>query len=198
MNYADPDFIIFGGTFDPPHLGHLQCVKSALQRFPKSEIVIMPAALAPVIMEKTKNQYSFAHRLDLCEKMFGSLDPIRVSVSDLENKLARPNYSINTLEALQELHPEKNIGFLMGLDQFKNLKHWKDYHRLLLRFSIVVARRHEKIEQNIQDDSYQLWIEKFVSGCGLDIAKIKGLFYLNDVNSPESSSEIRQNLQRIS
>ena len=197
MTFSLPDIIVFGGTFDPPHSGHLECLQSALKRFPQSEFLIMPAALAPVIGTKTPSQFPFAERLRLCQNMFGQLKSLRVKVSDFELDRPQPNYTFNTLQALQENFPGKTIGFLMGLDQFKNLDRWKNYRELLLQFALIVARRNEVVEEKIQSDRYQDWMEKFIEKCGCDIREIKGLYYLNDVNSPESSSEIRQNLQRI-
>ena len=193
MNVVQPQMIIFGGTFDPPHDGHVQCVKSALKRFPKSRIVVMPAAVAPLREEKTKNQYPFEERLTLCQDKFSQLDTQRIAVSDFERTQPQPNYTYNTLQAWQKIYPEQEVAFLMGLDQFKNLDRWKDYQKLLRQFLLIVARRHEIIEENIQSHTYQQWIENFIVKCGLKISEIKGLIYLNDVNSPESSSEIRKN-----
>ena len=138
----EPTLIAFGGSFDPPHVGHVGCVQQAMRRFPQAQVRILPAAAPPTINGRLKTvASSFDHRLAMAQLAFSPLGP-RVQVSTLELDLPRPNYTVNTLRYLSSQYPHERLGFLLGQDQWSALPKWHEPMQILqLADLIVVARR---------------------------------------------------------
>jgi len=108
-----PDIIFFGGTFDPPHEGHRGCVRLALERFTDATILIVPA-LSPASTFKLAKEPStkYETRVTLCTLAFSDLSQ-QIEISRIEERLPTPNYSIRTIQALEESYPGKNIGVIL-------------------------------------------------------------------------------------
>lgn len=112
----------FGGTFDPPHLGHLRLAKSVLRHRLADHILFIPALTPP---HKPGNSYSsYQQRLQMTRLMTKSIPGI--SVSEIENT-GHPHeksYTIQTLEKLHALHPHTQIVLLIGADSLQQLHTW--------------------------------------------------------------------------
>ncbi|MFQ5742961.1 MAG: nicotinate-nucleotide adenylyltransferase [Acidobacteriota bacterium] len=129
---------IFGGTFDPPHLGHLILAEEIREDFRLQEVYFMPCHEPPhksrIDLTEAKHRFAMVVAATLHNPDFIA-SPIEVS---------RPgkSYSIDTLRALrQELGPETEMLFVSGLDSFLEIETWKDFEDLLnLCHTIVVSR----------------------------------------------------------
>ena len=140
-NLPLPHLIIYGGTFDPPHDGHLLCTKLAAARFPQAEVLVCPSyapLLDPTIMLKKTTMLDFNTRLQLARAIFQGE---RLSVSDLEAHLPQPTATINTLQFLQKKRPKKRLALLIGQDQFASLHTWVQAQDIVACCDIIVARR---------------------------------------------------------
>lgn len=140
-NTAHPDRIVFGGSFDPPHLGHVETIRLVQERFPESRIMILPAATPARAQGDTKPgpTASFTQRLAMCRLAFaGSPD---VTVSDLEGRLPSPNYTVRTLTHLHEEAPEERLGWIMGADQLRAFSRWHEPRRILSLAHLIVLPR---------------------------------------------------------
>ncbi len=140
-----PFLIIFGGSFDPPHRGHLRCLELALGRFPQARIFVMPALVPGAVagLEKQPGA-SFADRLRMCELMRAELPAKlmpQVLVSDLEESLPVPNRTLATLEALARLYPATELALLLGEDQRANFHLWHKPKEILARCSLLLVGR---------------------------------------------------------
>lgn len=139
MKCVEPVDIIFGGTFDPPHLGHRDLLASALQRFKSAHFFVCPAAEPPsTINDKKTTKASFADRLAMCRLNFPESE--RVTVSDFENGLPSPNYTVESLRAwVKQSH--RSVAILIGADQMMKFGHWREPAEILKLASLVVSPR---------------------------------------------------------
>lgn len=138
-----PDLIIYGGAFDPPHLGHLGCVKAALQRFPNASLWIVPgAAPAGIQLTHKQTQATYEQRVAMCGLNFAeSISSGRATISHIEADLPKPNYTVQTLRALREQFPKKKLGFMVGSDQLRNFHLWHHPELILEMASMIVVQR---------------------------------------------------------
>ena len=128
---------LFGGSFDPPHLGHVEIVKKAFENLDIDKLIIMPNYLNPL-----KNSFSAPPKLRLkwLKKIFENLT--NVEVSDFEISKNRPVYSIETIEAFKPDY------FIIGSDNLKTLHKWHKIDELLKKVEFVIANR-QKVDKNL-------------------------------------------------
>ncbi len=129
------DIAIFGGSFNPPHLGHVKIVDSLQKDFKFKKIIIVPAGIPS---HKKALEFSAKERLTMLKNIFGKL------VSDVEVKQKKKNYTVDTLEFFQKKYPKRTLWFVMGLDSFADFLTWKDYERILQLSSLLVFDRKGK------------------------------------------------------
>lgn len=138
---SSPDLLIFGGAFDPPHAAHLAAAAAALRAFPKAKLWFVPG-VAPATATGGGKQpiASFADRIAMCRLLCASIGP-RALVSDIEGTLPTPNYTITTLKAIAERHPEERLGLLIGQDQVAAFAKWRAPGAILKLASLVILAR---------------------------------------------------------
>jgi nicotinate-nucleotide adenylyltransferase len=130
---------LFGGSFDPPHHGHIAIATAAADVFDLDKVFFAPVGRQPLKPEGVPA--SFADRLAMVELACG-VDP-RFDVSDLDAPKSdgSPNYTVQTLATLQEAMPDTRLFNLVGADSFLDLRRWHEPERLLdLAEWIVVSR----------------------------------------------------------
>jgi nicotinate-nucleotide adenylyltransferase len=115
---------VYGGSFDPPHLGHVMVPTHLLLNDPTiDEIVIMPC-----FQQTGKNLAPFKDRHHMCEVAFGWLP--RTQVSDLEYRLGGESLTLRTMRALKTEHPNWNLRFVVGSDLLDSMPSWDGYEEL--------------------------------------------------------------------
>jgi len=130
---------LFGGTFDPPHRGHLAIATAAADAFHLDEVLFAPAGRQPLKPDGTSAP--FCDRVAMLS--LACLPDTRFAVSTLDAPHAdgTPNYTVQTLTALHQLLPHDTLFNLVGADSFLDLPHWRDPIQLLeLAEWIVVSR----------------------------------------------------------
>lgn len=128
---------IFGGAFDPVHLGHVRVAESFLDSNLFDRLLILPTPVSP--HKETENQSSFEHRFEMLKLAFESHD--RVIISDLEAHLPKPSYTLQTIEYLQDENPDKTYFLCIGEDNLESFHKWWKYEEILKKVTIIVARR---------------------------------------------------------
>jgi nicotinate-nucleotide adenylyltransferase len=128
---------IFGGSFDPVHLGHIEIVKKALKNFDIDKIIIMPNFLNPL-----KHSFSAppTFRLKWLKEAFKNVK--NVEISDFEISKNRPVYSIETINKFKPDY------FIIGSDNLKSLHKWKNIDEILKKTEFIVAKRGD-IDKNL-------------------------------------------------
>lgn len=118
---------VFGGSFDPVHMGHLVVAQDAAERLELSEVVFIPAAIPP--HKQHLQQVDAKHRLNMLNLAVES--DIRFSVSDIELQRGGVSYSIDTVTQLQALRPDAQLFLIVGSDTLVDLHNWYKIDELL-------------------------------------------------------------------
>ena len=130
-------FGIFGGSFDPVHLGHVALVKDLMQKASLDHVFIVPAQISPF---KHKTQASPSDRLIMTKLAFRSVP--NIEVSDIELKRPGPSYTIDTVRQLKSEDRERGDWYLlMGADSLHGFSKWKEFEALLQEIDLLVGRR---------------------------------------------------------
>lgn len=127
---------ILGGTFDPPHLGHLALARSAIESLELDEVLFVPAHRNP--LKRGKRQASARDRLEMVRQLIQN-EP-KMSVSDIEIARGGPSFTVETLEELQYVRPG-DYWLLMGSDSALGFASWKQPARILRLCRIGLAIR---------------------------------------------------------
>ena len=129
---------LFGGTFNPVHLGHLRAAVEVKESFKLDKVFLIPAALPPHKMPG--EVAAAADRLQMLDRAIG--DATGLAVSDIELKRAGPSYTIDTVEHFKNSLPvNSRIFLIMGLDAFLEFDTWKSYKELLAQIPLIVIPR---------------------------------------------------------
>lgn len=126
---------VLGGTFDPPHVGHAIVAQDVVEGLELDRLLVVPAPDPP----HRSFELAARTRLDLVRRLFDGAP--RIEVSDLEYRREGPSYTVRTLEALRERHPDAELFLVIGADQFAVLDTWHEYGRLPRLARIAVMHR---------------------------------------------------------
>ena len=162
---------IYGGSFNPMHIGHEKIVDYVLDNLNIDKIIIIPVGIPS---HRENNLEQSDTRLKICKEIFKGNK--KIEVSDIEIKSEGKSYTYDTLLKLMDLYGENNEFFeIIGEDSLKSLKTWKNYEELLKICKFIVFRR--KDDKNIQID------EEFLNN--------KNIIILENEYYNISSTEIR-------
>ncbi|HTX19404.1 MAG TPA: nicotinate-nucleotide adenylyltransferase [Bacteroidota bacterium] len=128
---------IFGGTFNPPHLGHLIVARHVARRLSLERVFFVPSFISPH-KRKGEDQLS-KHRLTMV-KLAVAGDPL-FEVWEGEMKRKGPSYTYRTLEEFAKRFPKTHLFFLIGADNFPDFRRWMLPDRILELATLVVMSR---------------------------------------------------------
>ena len=135
---------IYGGTFNPPHLGHIQAAKAAVQAMDLTRLLLIPDNIAPH-KELPPGSPAPEQRLEMLR--LATQDAPELEVSDLELRREGVSYTFETVLALSEQYPEAQLFLLMGTDMFVSFDTWKNTDIILSHAALGVLCRGDKGEQ---------------------------------------------------
>jgi nicotinate-nucleotide adenylyltransferase len=138
---------ILGGTFNPPHLGHLVMAQEALVRLALDRVVLMPVHAPPHKPLAAEDDPGPDERLALCRLAAGDDD--RLEVSDLEARRPGPSFTVDTLRELHDRDPEHDLTFIVGGDMAESLPRWREPEAVLALARLAVAERAELRREQI-------------------------------------------------
>jgi len=129
---------IFGGTFNPPHIGHVQAVKTAAEQNNIDFLIIIPAGIPPhkILPDSTPDSEK---RYIMTKNAFSLLK--NTKISDLEIYSKENNYTIDSVEKIQKEYPNAETLLLVGTDMYNSIDTWKDSERLLKKVTPVLLPR---------------------------------------------------------
>jgi nicotinate-nucleotide adenylyltransferase len=171
---------IFGGTFNPVHIGHLRAALEVKEGFGLDEVVLIPAALPPhKVSGEVADAADRLHMLNLALEDNSSL-----KISDVEIMRAGPSYTIDTVQHFQRALPDHSqIYLIMGMDAFLEFDSWKSYEELLSKIPFIIISRPKS--GIFSDDSGRKDIENYL------ISKISTDFNFNESDSCFRSDKLQ-------
>jgi nicotinate-nucleotide adenylyltransferase len=131
---------VLGGSFNPPHLGHLALARHAREELALDRVLLMPARRSPgKPAEEEPNPARPGHRLEMCRLAVAGAEGVEVCALELER--AGPSYTVDTLRALHAAHPDIAISFILGADVARTLPAWRESGELSALADFAVALR---------------------------------------------------------
>lgn len=130
----------FGGSFDPPHCGHIGVARLAANRLGLERVLFAPVGVQP--LKRDRPQARFADRVAMTALAIAGEPGFELSLIDAPRADGRPNYTMDTIRTLREKVPQSaSIYCLMGADSFLTIGKWHRAAELLLSSDFVVASR---------------------------------------------------------
>jgi nicotinate-nucleotide adenylyltransferase len=205
----------FGGSFDPPHLGHIAVAEAAQNALKLDRILFAPVGLQP--LKPAGSQASFEDRVAMTKLAIHSHPGFEITLADAPAlRSTQPNYTFDTLIALRRQFPSDSDWFLLlGADSFGTLHHW---HRAVdipfLADLIVAARPHQDLDPidlaepssllpggltlNREASRQSNLIHYKISGRPDNAEKQANLYILPDLNYEVSATELRNQIYKHS
>ena len=128
---------LLGGTFNPPHVGHLICAQDACAQLGLDRVLLVPVHTPP--HKEAVADPGVEHRVALCEAAVG--DDERLGVSRVEADVPGPSYTVDTLKRLHDARPEDHLTFIVGGDMAHSLPRWREPEAILALAELGVAAR---------------------------------------------------------
>ena len=169
---------IYGGSFNPPHLGHVAAVKAAQQKLMLDEVRLIPAAMPPHKRLAARSP-SPEERFELCRLAFDGIPG--VTVSDLELKREGKSYTVDTVRALRAAEPEAELYLLIGTDMAATFEEWYCFEEILSSVTLAITAR--------EDDELEIVLrhaQHLIEDCGAKAIVIQ------TPPLPVSSTQIRR------
>ena len=128
--------ILFGGTFDPPHMGHVALLRAAIETVRPDIVLVMPTGTPP---HKGGRHADARVRMAMCRCFLPLFE--RTVISDDEIARGGKSYTVDTVRRLRERMPGVKIYLPLGSDMFATFRKWRDYRELLRSATLVVHSR---------------------------------------------------------
>jgi nicotinate-nucleotide adenylyltransferase len=128
---------ILGGSFNPPHIGHLLCAQEAHSQLGLDRVLLIPVASPP--HKELDRDPGADVRLELCR--LAAREDERIEVSAMEVDRGGPSYTVDTLRAIHAEHPEDDLTFIAGGDMAASLPTWREPREILSLARMAVAER---------------------------------------------------------
>ena len=131
--------LVFGGSFDPVHNGHLSLARAILRTGKVSCVLFVPASVLPHTYKSGGNVTAFSHRFAMLERAVAGEEGFYLS--DMEHRREGKSYTVDTLRILRSEGMWGELTLLMGADSLAKLHTWKEAHALVEEFSLTVYPR---------------------------------------------------------
>lgn len=131
------NILVYGGSFDPPHIGHAMVASHALQSGWAQQVWLMPSPQNPLKSDCTSA--SALQRVEMCRALCNNVRGLEVS--DVELNMPLPSYTVRTLEALASRWPQHTFRLLIGSDNWLLFSQWYGCERIISEFGITIYPR---------------------------------------------------------
>jgi nicotinate-nucleotide adenylyltransferase len=130
---------LLGGTFNPPHIGHLVCAQEAWSQLGLDQVLLVPVHTPP--HKEAPDDPGVEARVELCE-LAAAGDP-RLGVSRVDADVPGASWTVDTLGRLHDRHPEHALTFIVGGDMARSLPSWREPEVILELAELGVAERED-------------------------------------------------------
>ena len=127
---------LYGGSFDPVHLGHIKVAETVLSQIPIDQVWFVPTANHP---EKEHTMFTFEQRIDFLKQIIPRNPRFQVCEHDLRE--SGKSYTIYLIRALLALYKNHKFSFIIGADNVTKLQTWREYNELLQYIDFIVIDR---------------------------------------------------------
>jgi nicotinate-nucleotide adenylyltransferase len=138
---------ILGGTFNPPHLGHLALARHAREQLRLDRVLLIPVHTPP--HKPGGEDPGPEHRLRMCEALSAGTDG--VSACALEIERGGASYTVDTLTSIHASHPNAQLTLILGADTASTLASWREPAGLLALADLAVAARAGSVREHVID-----------------------------------------------
>ena len=135
---------IYGGTFNPPHAGHVHVAKFAVEALCLDRLLIMPSCVPPH-KELPKDSADGKQRFEMLQLCFGQEE--KIEISDLELNRGGISYTVDTVQTLADQYPEAALYLLLGTDMFLSFDSWYRWQDIIKKATLGVFYRGDREEQ---------------------------------------------------
>jgi nicotinate-nucleotide adenylyltransferase len=156
---------ILGGTFNPPHLGHLALARSAREELGLEEVLLMPAYTAPN-KHLDREDPGPDHRLAMCRLAVEGAPGVKACAMEVDR--GGVSYTVDTLKDIHDEHPDAELTFIVGADTARTLATWREPTRLLDLAGLAVAGRDGLAEEEVREELLRLHPSPRVRFLGMD------------------------------
>ena len=149
LNNKINKLLLFGGTFDPVHMGHVKICKEAIKKIRPDLTIIMPNKNPPL---KPNEVFATTHdRLEMLKLAFKNIPNLIISEYEIRSLSEEPSYTSKTIKWLKKQYPKATIYLLIGSDRLHDFKKWHNYQYILDNATLVVGVRklNEKLPINV-------------------------------------------------
>jgi len=146
---------VFGGSFDPPHNGHVALIRNLIAMTPLAGVCVVPSCTHPLKQQAAVASYD--DRLAMARLAFSGCDD--VTISDIEQRLGLSGYTIDTIQALKQEFSERALAFIIGADLLQQFQSWHRPDDILHEAILIVGQRpghHLTIPTGIPTESIRL------------------------------------------
>lgn len=128
---------LFGGSFDPIHIGHAMVASYVAQYCAVDEVWLMPGRINP--LKQGHRPAPDEMRLEMCRKVASRIPGAKVC--DLEMRLPAPSYTIDTLNELHRVYPDCRFSLLIGSDNWEVFHLWREHEQILASHGVIIYPR---------------------------------------------------------
>jgi nicotinate-nucleotide adenylyltransferase len=139
---------ILGGTFNPPHLGHVALARYARSELDLDQVLLMPANVAPNKPIAAEDP-GVEPRLAMCGLAVADVPGVEVSALEVERRGV--SYTVDTVQAIHDTHPDTELTLIVGADTARMLPGWREPARLLGMAGLAVAERDELDAEDVRE-----------------------------------------------
>jgi nicotinate-nucleotide adenylyltransferase len=139
---------ILGGTFNPPHLGHVALARHARDELGLGRVLLMPANIAPN-KPAVREDPGPEHRLQMCRLAVAGEPGLECSALEVER--GGTSYTVDTVQAIHDTHPDAELTLIVGADTARTLPGWRAPARLLDMVALAVAERDELDAERLRE-----------------------------------------------
>lgn len=169
---APPNIALYGGSFNPIHLGHVSLLELVLATFQFDQCHLIPCKKSP--HKTAEKHFSNKARLEMCKLAVHHLSTVTVNPIELDRR-EEPSYSWVTVEFFRQAYPDHTLYWILGADQWNVLHTWSRYDYLVQNLTFIIIQRQEPLLARPQTKSHILNFNNLTSSSQIRDDLMRGL-----------------------